>query len=69
MSIVDHNGRPVAYGWNDIAAQEKFEGDRTLRLIPDEEFERCFPQVVRGQSGGAREQDDEGGRTAAGQSE
>ena len=46
MSIVDHNGQPIAYGWNDIAAQEKFESDRTLRLISDEEFARRFPHVV-----------------------
>lgn len=46
MSIVDHNGQTIAYGWNDIAAQEKFESDRTLRLISDEEFARRFPHIV-----------------------
>lgn len=46
MSIVDHNGKPVAYAWNDIAAQEKHENDRTLRLISDDEFERRFPHLL-----------------------
>jgi hypothetical protein len=45
MSIVDHNGRPVAYGWNDIAAHERYQNDRALRLISDEEFERCFSHL------------------------
>lgn len=48
MSIVDHNGRPVAYGWNDIAAQERYESDGTLRLMADEEFERRFPDLFCG---------------------
>lgn len=50
MSIVDENGQPVAYGWNEIAASERWENDRRLRLISDEEFARRFPHLVSGKS-------------------
>ena len=46
MSIIDQNGEPVAYGWNEIAAQEKIETNPHLRAISDEEFERLFPQLT-----------------------
>jgi hypothetical protein len=46
MSILDEQGEPVAYGWNDIAAQERWERDKRLRLISDEEFARRFPELV-----------------------
>ena len=46
MSIVDEQGNPVAYGWNDVAAQERWQSDKCLRLISDEEFARRFPQIV-----------------------
>jgi hypothetical protein len=57
MSIVDENGQPVAYGWNDIAAGERWEQDPRLRLMPDEEFARRFPEIagVTGKRGEHRE--------------
>ncbi|HEX7861874.1 MAG TPA: hypothetical protein VF773_16180 [Verrucomicrobiae bacterium] len=50
MSIVDENGQPVAYGWNEIAASERWEKDCRLRLISDEEFARRFPHIVAGKN-------------------
>jgi hypothetical protein len=47
MSIIDENGKPVAYGWNEIAARERWEADPRLRLISDEEFARRFPHIVK----------------------
>lgn len=46
MSIVDHESKPVGYGWNDIAAAEAVGRNPSLRLISDEEFERRFPDVI-----------------------
>ena len=46
MSIIDENGKPVAYDWNEIAARERWEADPRLRLISDEEFARRFPHIV-----------------------
>ena len=53
----DENGQPVAYGWNDIAAGERWEQDPRLRLMPDEEFARRFPEIagVTGKRGEHRE--------------
>ena len=49
MSIVDENGQPVACGWNEIAASERWENDRhRLRSISNEEFARRFPHIVYG---------------------
>ena len=48
MSIVDENDRPIAYSWNEIAASERWESNRRLRLISDEEFARRFPHIVNG---------------------
>lgn len=45
MSIVDENGKPVAYGWNDEAAWERGKRDKSLHLIPDNEFEARFPEL------------------------
>jgi hypothetical protein len=50
MRILDQQGNPVAYGWNDIAAQERWETDKCLRLISDEEFARRFPEIVYAQN-------------------
>lgn len=47
MSIINRNGEPIAYGWNDIAAQEMIEKNPGLRMISDEEFETLFPLLVR----------------------
>ena len=47
MSIVNRKGEPMAYGWNDIAAQELVEKNPGLRMISDEEFETLFPLLVR----------------------
>jgi hypothetical protein len=47
MSIVDHEGKPIGYGWNDIAASEAVEKNPTFRLISDEEFETRFPEITR----------------------
>lgn len=47
MSIVDHQGKPIGYGWNDIAASEAVGRNPTLRLISDEEFETRFPEIAR----------------------
>jgi hypothetical protein len=48
MSIIDEKGEPLAYGWNDIAAQEQFEKNPNLRLVSDKEFERLFPHIAAG---------------------
>lgn len=56
MSIVDHEGKPIGYGWNDIAASEAVERNPTLRLMTDEEFERRFPSITSPtQAGSQRE--------------
>jgi hypothetical protein len=46
MSIIDEEGHPVAYGWNEEAAAERWKRDKTLQLIPDDEFEKRFPELL-----------------------
>ena len=45
MSIIDENRKPVAYGWNDEAASERWKFNKRLQLIPDKEFEARFPEL------------------------
>ncbi|HTG43778.1 MAG TPA: hypothetical protein VK633_04535 [Verrucomicrobiae bacterium] len=47
MSIVDQDGKPIAYGWNDEAAAERLERNPKLRGISDAEFERSFPELFQ----------------------
>jgi hypothetical protein len=45
MSIIDKDGNPVAYDWNEIAVHEKLKLNSALQAIPDDEFERLFPYL------------------------
>lgn len=47
MSLVDQNGNPLAYGWNDDAAAERCKKDSTVTMISDAEFEELFPDLFR----------------------
>jgi hypothetical protein len=49
MSIVDVNGEPLAHGWNDEAASERWKRNPKLQLISDEEFEQRFPELFQPQ--------------------
>ena len=53
MSLVDENGRPIAYGWNDEAAVERCKNEPGLKLLSDTEFEELFPELFRAASGGS----------------